>query len=178
MSILKKLKYFTLVSYIIINCIVLLPNFINAETMYSGKIIDRDGTLIKLSTGVVVDTKLNVMWAQSDNGKKVSIEEARKYVSSFKLAGYDDWRFPDIRELETLLIHDSPNSTTPGEGCSGNYMIHHFFKLTCCCPWALQDNGTRPASYPFMKKISGGSMWHHKSNTLGNRIIPVRDLKK
>ncbi len=43
--------------------------------------------------------------------------------------------------------------------------------------WAQTDNGTRPASYPFIKKISGGSMWHHKSNTLGNRIIPVRDIK-
>ena len=46
--------------------------------------------------------------------------------------------------------------------------------------WACTDNGTRPATYPSIpsiQKVSGGSMWHHKSNTIGNRILPVRNME-
>ena len=44
-------------------------------------------------------------------------------------------------------------------------------------PWALQDNGTRPASYPFVKGIATGTSWHHRSHTMGNRVLPVRNIK-
>lgn len=167
-------KYFCIL-LILTPLIILLPA--HGETKEFKHVISDDGRFLKLSTGVVVDTSLKLMWAQSDNGEKISMDKARHYVSSFHLAGYDDWRFPTIQELETLLTPGKSNETQPGDDCSGNYQIHPFFTLTCCCPWALQDNGTRPASYPFMKKISSGSMWHHNSNTIGNRIIPVRDLK-
>ncbi len=172
-----KWNMIALLLFITLNSNILLPNSVIAKTEQYNNIVQQDGSFILLSNGIVVDTKLNLMWATEDNGYKISIDEARKYISSCKLSGYKDWRIPTIQELETLLVHESSNTTPPDEGCSGNYQIHPFFRLTCCCPWALQDNGTRPASYPFIKKISGGSMWHHKSNTLGNRIIPVRDIK-
>ncbi len=160
-----------------LNSCILLPNSVIAKTEQYNNIVQQDELFILLSIGIVVDTKLNLMWAAEDNGYKVSIDEARKYISAFKLSGYKDWRFPTIQELETLVDKRDPNDTRPGKGCSGNYQTHPFFRLTCCCPWALQDNGTRPASYPFIREISGGSMWHHKSNSIGNRIIPVRDIK-
>ncbi len=151
------------------------PGLSNEEKP-SPQILAQDDVFILMSNGVVIDKKRKLMWAQSDNTAKISIDEAKIYVKQFRLAGYDDWKIPDIQELESLMVPDMPNETSPTEGCSGNYQIHPFFQLTCCCPWALQDNGTRPAAYPFIKKVSGGSMWHHKSDTIGNRILPVRDI--
>ena len=142
-----------------------------------GETIAEDEIFIQYSTGVVVDKRSNLMWAQADNGIKITFKEADIYIDQFDLAGYTDWRFPDIKELESLMVYYQKNKTEPSDGCSGNYVIHPFFNLTCCCPWALQDNGTRPASYPFIKGIATGSMWHHKSHTAGNRVLPVRDLE-
>lgn len=169
------LKLTLLGVFLFISLVISADKSFSSDNGY-GNVTARDKRFIKYDTGIVVDTHLNLMWAAADNGGKISMDQARVYVKTFRLGGFDDWRFPDIRELETLLSRDTSNTTPPGDGCSGNYEIHPFFNLTCCCPWALQDNGTRPASYPFMKKVSGGSMWHHKSNTIGNRVIPVRDL--
>ncbi len=147
------------------------------EDKVSPQILAQDDVFILMSNGVVIDKKRKWMWARTDNGSKISVEQAKEYVKTFRLAGHQDWRIPDIQELETLMVKNSPNDFAPTEGCSGNYQIHPFFQLTCCCPWALQDNGTRPAAFPFIQKVSGGSMWHHKSNTIGNRILPIRNIK-
>ncbi len=166
------------IAIIICACFLLGTSSCNTAKKYNrDTIVEQDNHLLKLSNGLVIDTELNLMWPDSDNGTKVSFDEAQVYVKNFNYAGYTDWRFPTIQELEALMVYDPPNTTEPAEGCAGNYLIHRFFKLTCCCPWALQDNGTRPAAYPFMKSIASGSMWHHKSGKLGNRVIPVRDLK-
>ena len=149
---------------------------VSGQNSASSVIVKEDVTFALMSNGVVIDKKRKLMWAQSDNGSKITIDQAKAYVKKLDLAGFTDWRIPDIQELESLMVHDSPNDTPPTEGCGGNYEIHPFFELTCCCPWALQDGGTRPAAYPFIKKVATGSMWHHKSNKIGNRILPVRDL--
>lgn len=143
-----------------------------------GQVVARDGIFVLYSNGVVVDDQRKLMWARSDNGTRISIDGAKAYVKALDLAGYSDWRIPDIRELESLMVKDSSNDTPGTDGCDGDYEIHPFFKLTCCCPWALQDSGTRPAAYPFIRTIASGSMWHHKSNRIGNRILAVRNMKE
>ncbi len=150
---------------------------LSGETKADARILAEDSPFVLMSNGVVVDKQRNLMWARSDNGSKISIDQAKTYVKDLTLAGFTDWRIPDIQELESLMVKDSPNDTAGTEGCSGDYEIHPFFELTCCCPWALQDNGTRPAAYPFINTIAGGSMWHHKSNKIGNRILAVRDME-
>lgn len=149
----------------------------SGDNLPAPKILDQDGIFVLMSDGTVLDTQRNLMWTRADNGTKISIDEAKTYVRDLTLGGHKDWRIPDIRELESLMVKNSTNDTPGTEGCSGNYEIHPFFLLTCCCPWALQDNGTRPAAYPFIPAIASGSMWHHKSNRIGNRVLAVRDIK-
>ncbi len=148
-----------------------------AKAQNLGDVVAEDEFFIQYSIGVVVDKRTNMMWAQADNGYKLSIEEAKLYAETFDLGGYTDWRLPDIQELESLMVYYQKNTTKPNDGCSGNYVIHPIFALTCCCPWALQDNGTRSASYPFVKGIATGTSWHHRSHTMGNRVLPVRNIK-
>lgn len=166
------LLFFIIISSVFWSCVQA-----KSKPAESSRIIAQDSTFMMMSNGVIIDKKRQLMWARADNGEKISIDGARQYVKNLRLAGYDDWRLPDIRELELLKVHNQTNPTPPSDGCSGNYQIHPFFQLTCCCPWALQDGGTRPAAYPYIKRISGGSMWHHKSEAIGNRVLPVRDME-
>ncbi len=99
---------------------------------HSARIIAENPPFVLMSSGVVVDKQRNLMWAQSDNRSKISIDQAKIYVKDFSLAGFTDWRIPDIQELESLMVRDSPNDTAGTDGCSGNYEIHNFFELTCC----------------------------------------------
>lgn len=148
------------------------------KTPNYGDVVAEDDIFVQYAVGVVLDKRSDLMWAQADNGVKLTIEQAKVYANEFNLAGYTDWRLPDIKELESLMVYYQRNVTEPTEDCSGNYVIHPFFALTCCCPWALQDDGTRPASYPFIKGIATGTSWHHRSHTMGNRVLPVRNIKK
>ena len=142
------------------------------------KVVAQDGFLFLLSNAVVVDRAAGLMWSARDNGQDISFAQAQAYLASFRLAGYNDWRFPTLQELETLLVKGARNGTPAGKGCSGAYDIHPFIALTCCCPWALQDRGRRPASFPFIPGMAGGTMWHHQSGQSGNRILPVRNLEE
>lgn len=52
-----------------------------------------------------IDMKNGLMW--QDDGvtanAKMTWEEATEYCSGLKLAGYDDWRLPTVKELLTLV---------------------------------------------------------------------------
>jgi len=141
------------------------------------EVVDKDGSLLKMSNGTVIDKKHSLMWSADDNGSDISFVAACTFIKNYRLAGYNDWRLPTLQELETLAVQNSQNITPPGKGCIGNYDIHPFFKLTCCCPWALKDNGN-PASLPFIPGMLKESMWHHKSGLSGNRVLPVRDMER
>ena len=51
------------------------------------------------------------MWAGSDSSKDVSWKKAMKYCRDLRLAGYSDWRLPNMAELQA--IHDS-SANAPG----------------------------------------------------------------
>ncbi len=144
--------------------------------IHTPSVVDTDGDLAQLSNGTTVDRQRGLMWATADNKKDITFAEAGDYVEDFTLAGYADWRFPTLQELETLYVETSENQTPPGPGCYGGYDIHRFFELTCCCPWALQEDGNRAASFPYIPGM--GTMWHHNSGRSGNRVLPVRDLEE
>jgi hypothetical protein len=54
-----------------------------------------DGTISDLVTGL--------MWQKSP-GEKMTADQALAGADSFKLAGYNDWRLPNIKELYSLIL--------------------------------------------------------------------------
>jgi hypothetical protein len=64
-----------------------------------------DGTITDLATGL--------MWMQIDSGSGMSWEDTLAYAEDLAHAGYDDWRLPNVKELQSILDYArSPDSTS------------------------------------------------------------------
>jgi len=54
------------------------------------------------SVGTVTDLNSHLTWQQQDDGTTRTWEEAIAYCENLSLAGYDDWRLPNFKELESI----------------------------------------------------------------------------
>jgi len=64
------------------------------------------------SDGTVTDSATGLMWSQADNGTGVDWEDALSYAEDSTLAGHDDWRLPNAKELHSLLDYTRSPDTT------------------------------------------------------------------
>ena len=78
--------------------------------------------------GTVTDLNTGLMW-QRNPGDKKTYEEAVEDVGFFQLAGYDDWRLPDIKELYSLIIFSGKDvsSCMIDETCTGKPILDTAF---------------------------------------------------
>lgn len=53
--------------------------------------------------GTVTDEATGLMWMQQDAGAALDWEDALAYADSLTLGGHDDWRLPDVRELQAIV---------------------------------------------------------------------------
>jgi hypothetical protein len=66
-----------------------------------------DGTVTDLATGL--------QWQQDDSGGGLNWQDALAYAESLDLATYDDWRLPDVKELQSIVDYSrAPDATEPG----------------------------------------------------------------
>jgi hypothetical protein len=63
-----------------------------------------DGTITDLATGL--------MWQQDDSGATQTWEEALAYAENLGLGGYQDWRLPSAKELQSILDYSRSPDTT------------------------------------------------------------------
>lgn len=60
---------------------------------------------------IVIDSTTNLIWQGTVNEKDMSWYAALLYCENLTYAGYDDWRLPNIKELETILRFDKSDGT-------------------------------------------------------------------
>ena len=53
--------------------------------------------------GTVTDATTGLMWMQMDTGEGVDWEEALALADESTYAGYDDWRLPNVKELQSIV---------------------------------------------------------------------------
>jgi hypothetical protein len=56
---------------------------------------NNDGTVTDIDTGLI--------WQQGDAGFPMDWQEALAYCENLDFAGYDDWKLPDVKELESVV---------------------------------------------------------------------------
>lgn len=62
--------------------------------------------------GTVTDQATGLMWMQTDSGEGMDWEEALEYAEDMKLAGHDDWRLPNSKELQSIVDYTRCPDTT------------------------------------------------------------------
>lgn len=61
---------------------------------------------------VITDRATGLMWQRTDDGVMRDWEEALAYAESLELGGYDDWRLPNAKELQSIVDYTrSPQAT-------------------------------------------------------------------
>ena len=67
-----------------------------------------DTRFIENGDGTVTDNFTGLMWLQKSSGE-MDLQNAQTYAKSLSLAGYDDWRLPDMTELAMLCDRNQTN---------------------------------------------------------------------
>lgn len=136
----------------------------------SSKEIARDNGFIAYSNGTVSDSRTGLMWAASDNGEDISWHDAKKYCEDYLGGWYDDWRMPTLFELAGLYNTGDGYKQECCSSCS-RIRINELIKLTCCCLWALETDGSGAAHFVFHDGFRG---WNLQTDYVINRVLPVR----
>lgn len=59
----------------------------------------------------ITDSSTGLMWAKNECETPMEWKEALKYAEESTLAGYDDWRLPNVKELQNIVDYDySPSA--------------------------------------------------------------------
>ena len=56
--------------------------------------------------GTITDKATGLMWQKADDGKTYNWEEALQLAKNSKIAGYEDWRVPNTKELQSIVDYD------------------------------------------------------------------------
>ncbi|MFA6627558.1 MAG: DUF1566 domain-containing protein [Bacilli bacterium] len=76
----------------------------NEEYGKNNLIDNNDGTITDLATGL--------MWQQADSGVGMEWEDSLYYANALDVAGYDDWKLPNAKELQSIVDYSrSPFAT-------------------------------------------------------------------
>lgn len=79
--------------------------------------------------GTVTDRATGLMWQQDDSGHGLDWPTALAYAEGLVLAGHDDWRLPNAKELQSLVDYTRSPATT------GTAAIEPVFKVTEVESW-------------------------------------------
>jgi uncharacterized protein DUF1566/EF hand domain-containing protein len=64
--------------------------------------------------GTITDQATERTWAQTDSGKAMTWQEALLYAEHLELAGHDDWRLPNAKELQSIVDYSrAPDAAHP-----------------------------------------------------------------
>ncbi|HJO93963.1 MAG TPA: DUF1566 domain-containing protein [Victivallales bacterium] len=62
--------------------------------------------------GTITDKATGLMWMQNDSGKSMKWQQSLAYADNLKYAGYNDWRLPNAKELQSIVDYTrSPDAT-------------------------------------------------------------------
>jgi len=121
-----------------------VKNYPNDQSKYARYV--RGNTLYAINEfhdngdGTVSDSATGLMWAKYDSGHGLNWEEALGFCENFHQAGYNDWRLPTIKELNSIVdynkgqndaaINDTVFNITMVPDTDGNTWYPYFWTST------------------------------------------------
>jgi hypothetical protein len=83
--------------------------------------------------GTITDRATGLMWTRADSGKPMDWRQALAYAESLKLAGHEDWRLPNVKELQSIV--DYRRAPDAREASARGPALATVFKLTKTESW-------------------------------------------
>jgi hypothetical protein len=65
--------------------------------------LSQQGEYVDNGNGTITNTVTKLVWQQTDDGQPRTWREALSYCEDLNLAGFDDWRLPNVRELDSIV---------------------------------------------------------------------------
>ncbi|MGF1718844.1 DUF1566 domain-containing protein [Vibrio kyushuensis] len=62
--------------------------------------------------GTIMDSATTLVWQQSDSQNQMDFPKALSYCESLSIAGRDDWRLPNVKELQSIVDYSRSPATT------------------------------------------------------------------
>jgi len=92
------------------HCVIFIDGGVNAsgkDCLYYVRAVRggqpvSSGNLVDNGNGMVTDTSTGLMWQQATAGE-MDWESAISYCENLSLAGYNDWRLPNTKELHSIV---------------------------------------------------------------------------
>lgn len=79
--------------------------------------------------GTITDNATGLMWQKADSGAGMDWDNALTYAENMTLAGYDDWRLPNVKELQSIV--DYTHAPSAGDAANvGPAIDTDLFDLT------------------------------------------------
>ncbi len=64
--------------------------------------------------GTITDSATGLMWMKADSPTAMNWEQSLDYAENLDSAGYDDWRLPDAKELQSIVDYTrAPDAVNP-----------------------------------------------------------------
>lgn len=64
--------------------------------------------------GTITDRATGLIWMKKDSGKAMTWGEALAYAENLSYAGHDDWRLPNVKELQSIVDYTrAPDARPP-----------------------------------------------------------------
>ena len=83
--------------------------------------------------GTVTDRATGLMWMKVDSGKTMNWEQSLEYAEGLEYAGHDDWRLPNVKELQSIV--DYSRAPDARSASARGAAINPIFALTDKEPW-------------------------------------------
>jgi hypothetical protein len=104
--------------------ILFLFIFYNNGSEVNGKLKDPDYSLNQ-NGDIVIDKANNLMWQRSSGQERTNWNDSIAYCNSLNLEEFEDWRLPNLEELE--LVYDSAKNNS---FWTNELEIHGFWSAT------------------------------------------------
>ena len=97
--------------------------------------------------GTITDNATGLMWMQSGSEDTYNWEEALSYAEGMDFAGYDDWRLPTIKELQSIIDYTKSPDTSNSPAIDELFTLTSFMNEGNELDWGYYWSGTTHNSY-------------------------------
>lgn len=84
--------------------------------------------LVDNGDGTITDRATGLIWQKGDSGRPMNWRDALAYAEGLRLAGRDDWRLPNAKELQSIV--DYSRAPDAGDASRRGPAIDPVFRLT------------------------------------------------